>query len=138
MEHADPLVPPNVPGDEWTYPYAGIAAGQPYTLRLTGQDGAPFGGGGDDAVTRHWLRVDPNFHSDNLGALVFEHAGDHRAESATIPGAVLTPGVRRLFLMTERDGLCNTISSGTVFPGQLVPQNGIISGGISIPIKVNG
>ncbi len=51
---------------------------------------------------------------------------------------MLTPGVRRLFLMTERDGLCNTISFDTVFPGQLVPQNGIISGGISIPIKVNG
>ena len=54
----------------------------------------------------------------------------------TIPGSVLTPGVHRLFLMTERDGRCTNVSSGTVFPNQLVPQDGIISGGISVPIKV--
>jgi hypothetical protein len=122
--------------DGWTYPYAGIPAGKPYSLPVTGQDGAPFGGGGDDAVTRHWLRVDPAFHSGTLGTLVSEHLGAHRNEKLTIPGSVLTPGIHRLFLMTERDGSCTNLSSGTVFPNQLVPQNGIISGGISVPIKV--
>jgi len=124
--------------DEWTYPYAGIPAGQPYAIRMTGQDGAPFGGGGDDVVTRHWLRMDPNFHSDDLGTAIFEHAGAHRDETVTIPGAALTPGVHRLFLMTERDGTCTNVASGTAFPGQLVPQDGIVSGGISVPVKVNG
>jgi hypothetical protein len=123
--------------DEWTYPYAGVPAWQPLTIPMTGQDGAPFGGGGDDVVTHHWLRVDPAFHSDVLGTLIFEHAGAHRAESVTIPGTVMAPGVRRLFLMTERDGLCTQISSGTVFSGQRTPQDGIISGGLSVPIKVN-
>ena len=51
---------------------------------------------------------------------------------------MLTPGIRRLFLMTERDGLCSRVSSGTVFPNQLIPQNGIVSGAISVPVKVNG
>jgi hypothetical protein len=123
--------------DEWTYPYAGIPGGQPYTLNMSGQDGAPFGGGGDDEVTRHWLRVDPNFHSSDLGTLVMEHAGPHRNEQVTVPGHLLTPGVHFLFLMTERDGRCTGVSSGTVFPGQKVPQDGIVSGGIRIPIKVN-
>lgn len=123
--------------DEWTYPYGGIPAGQPYSIRMTGQDGAPFGGGGDDLVTRHWLRVDPNFHSSDLGTLIFEHAGEHRDETVTIPGSSLTPGVRKLFLMTERDGRCTTVSTGSVFPNQLIPQDGIISGGLSVPIKVN-
>lgn len=123
--------------DEWTYPYEGIPAGQPYTIRMSGQDGAPFGAGGDDVVTRHWLRLDPNFHTANLGTPIFEHAGEHRDESVTIPGQLLTPGVHVLFLVTERDGLCTQVSSDTVFPGQLLPQDGIISGGIRIPIKVN-
>ena len=123
--------------DEWTYPYSGIPAGQAYVIRMSGQDGAPFGGGGDDVVTRHWLRLDPSFHSALLGNLVFEHAGAHRDEAVTIPGHLLTPGVHFLFLMTERDGRCSQLSSGTVFDGQKVPQDGIISGGIRIPIKVN-
>jgi len=123
--------------DEWTYPYGGIPAYQPYTIRMSGQDGAPFGGGGDDEVTRHWLRFDPSFHSSNLGTLVFEHAGAHRDEAATIPGPLLTPGVHFLFLMTERDGRCTQISSGTVFDGRRTPQDGIISGGIRVPIRVN-
>ena len=123
--------------DEWTYPYAGIPAGEPYTVRMSGQDGAPFGGGGDDQVTRHWLRFDPNFHSSDLGTLVFEHVGPHRDEAMTIPGNLLTPGVHFLFLMTERDGRCTQTSTGTVFPGQKMPQDGIISGGMRIPIKVN-
>ncbi|MEJ7582970.1 MAG: hypothetical protein WKF43_02565 [Acidimicrobiales bacterium] len=67
---------------------------------------------------------------------VFEHDGAHRNETVTVPGSVLTPGVHRLFLMTERDGTCNSVSTGTVFPNQLTPQDGIISGGISVPIKV--
>jgi hypothetical protein len=123
--------------DGWTYPYAGIPAGKPYSLPVTGQDGAPFGGGGDDAITRHWLRVDPAFHNGTLGTLVFEHPGAHRNEEVTIPGSVLTPGMHRLFLMTERDGRCTTVSSDTLFPNQLIPQDGIISGGIAVPIKVN-
>jgi len=123
--------------DEWSYPYAGIPAGQPYTFRLSGQDGAPFGGGGDDDVTRHWLRFDPNFHSADLGTLVFERAGAGRDEPVTVPGNLLTSGVHFLFLMTERDAACSSVSADTVFPGQKVPQDGIISGGIRIPIKVN-
>ncbi|MBA2614387.1 MAG: hypothetical protein H0U90_01170 [Actinobacteria bacterium] len=123
--------------DEWTYPYAGIPAGEPYTLNVSGQDGAPFGGGGDDAVTSHWLRLDPNFHSADLGTSVFDHPGAHRNEAVTIPGNLLTPGVHFLFLMTERDGLCTATSTGTVFPGQKVPQDGILSGGLRIPIQVN-
>jgi hypothetical protein len=123
--------------DEWTYPYAGIPPGQPYTIRMSGQDGAPFGGGGDDAVTRHWLRFDSNFHSFDLGSLIVETPGPGRDQSVAIPGSLLTPGVHFLFLMTERDGLCTQVSSGTVFPGQKTPQDGIISGGLRIPIKVN-
>jgi hypothetical protein len=122
--------------DEWTYPYGGIPAGQAYTIRMSGQDGAPFGSG-DDEVTRHWLRFDPAFHAGTLGTLIFEHPGAHRDETVTVPGHLLTPGVHRIFLMTERDGRCTQISPDTVFPNQRVPQDGIISGGISIPIKVN-
>jgi hypothetical protein len=39
--------------------------------------------------------------------------------------------------MTERDGLCTQVSSATVLPGQRVPQDGILSGGIGMPITVN-
>ena len=123
--------------DEWTYPYAGIPAGQAYTVPLSGQDGAPFGGGGDDHVTRHWLRLDPNFHSADVGTSIAEHAGPHRYESVTVPGHLLTPGVHVLFVMTERDGLCTRTSSGTVFSNQQMPQDGILSGGLRIPIQVN-
>jgi len=55
-----------------------------------------------------------------------------------VPRRLSAPRFTSRFLMTARDGTCTNVASGTVFAGQLVPQDGIVSGGISVGIKVNG
>jgi hypothetical protein len=118
--------------DEWTYPYAGIPAGQSYTLPVSGRDGA----GGTTAVDRHWVSFDPSFHANSLGTFLIDHAGSHTKESLTIPGNLLTAGLHSIFVMAEEVDKCTAIASGTSFPNQIVPQDGRISGGIRIPILV--
>ena len=117
----------------WVYPYAGIPAGQSYTLGIHGVDGAE----GTTVIDRHYVTLDPNFHAGGNGTFLIDHAGAHRNDPLTLPGSLLTPGVHAIFIMSEEDGRCTTLSPGTVFPNQIVPQDGEVSGGLRIPIKVN-
>lgn len=117
----------------WVYPYAGIPAGQSYTLTFYGVDGAE----GTTTIDRHFVTLDPDFHAGNNGTFLVDHTGAHRNDPVTLPGSLLTPGIHSLFIMSEESGRCTTLSPGTVFPNQKVPQDGEVSGGIRIPIKVN-
>jgi hypothetical protein len=117
----------------WVYPYAGVPAGQSYTLNIHGVDGAE----GTTVIDRHYATLDPNFHAGNNGTFLIDALGANRNAPLTLPGSLLTPGVHYIFIMSEEDGRCTTLSPGTVFPNQIVPQDGEVSGGLRIPIKVN-
>jgi hypothetical protein len=117
----------------WLYPYGGIPSGQSYTLNISGIDGAE----GTTSIDGHYVTLNPRFHTGGNGTFLFNHAGAHRNETITLAGSQLPPGELVLFIMSEEDGRCTALSPGTVFPNQKVPQDGEVSGGLRIPIKVN-
>jgi hypothetical protein len=116
----------------WTYPYGGIPAGQSYTLNYFGRDGA----GGTPSIDGHYVTLDPDFHNGSNGTFLINQTGSTQSSPVTLPGSKLTAGIHYLFIMSEERGRCTTLSEGTVFPNQKVPQDGEVSGGLRIPIKV--
>lgn len=117
----------------WTYPYAGIPQGQSYALGYYARDGAE----GTTSIDGYFVTLDPEFHTGDTGDMLVQQTGSANSGTVTLPGSALTPGTHVLFIMSEERGRCTTLSPGTSFPNQNVPQDGEVSGGIRIPIKVN-
>jgi hypothetical protein len=117
----------------WTYPYGGIPQGQSYALGYYARDGAE----GTTSVDGYFVTLDPDFHHGDVGDMLIQQTGSTSSGTVTLPGSSLTPGTHFLFIMSEDRGRCTALSPGTSFPNQNVPQDGEVSGGIRIPIKVN-
>lgn len=123
----------------WRYPYDGIPAAQNYALDVHLRDGAS----GTEGVTGHFARLDPRFHMNDQGVVLFDHGGEHDPESLSVPGGALTLGAgdapreHVLFLMTFENDECTELSDPPGFPDQMVPEDGEVSGGIRIPVRVN-
>lgn len=119
----------------WEYPYDGVPPAHDYKLYTHFRDGAS----GTTEVSGHFARLNPRFHMNDQGLILFNHPDPHSADLLTTPGSAFTldaeggPREHALFLMTFEDGECTDSPD----PDQIVPQDGQISGGIRIPILVN-
>jgi len=112
----------------WTYPWQGILPNVAYSLPISGRDG----GGDNNTITGWVVRLDPNFHNDDVGFRVDSGGGAANGVSVTIPANRVTTGIRRLVVIGFANGMCSTATAEGI-----IPQNGQVSGVMAIPIKVN-
>jgi hypothetical protein len=110
----------------FSYPYGGRSPNTNYIIRYSGRDGA----GDNNLVSGHIVRLDPQFHTGGLGTLIDSAGGAVTNKEDTIYAAQMKTGIRRIVVIGFANANC-TSGAGAV------PQDGIVSGVISIPIKVN-
>jgi hypothetical protein len=108
-------------------PYANIPSGTPYTIKVGARDGA--GENNHNTITSWEVRLDPDFHAGVKGDSVAGGTTPVYGLAVTIPGHLMTSGVRKLVVITSAKGSC----SGAGIPS----QNGEVSGVMAIPLKVN-
>lgn len=112
------------------YPWTGIARNTAYKLKISGRDGA--GVGNNTLVTGFEVRWDPNFHMDTLGTLIDSGSTAVTGRVVTVPaGKVTGPKIHKLVIMGRANQKCTAPVTG-----QIVPQDGEVSGVLAVPIKV--
>jgi hypothetical protein len=114
------------------YPFGGISPNQPYSIKISGRDGA-----GDNLLVSKWeVRWDPNFHMDTLGTLIASGTFPVTNQTVTIQAGLITSRVvpHKLVIITHANEKCTTPAT----PGSgIVPQDGEVSGVMAFPVKVN-
>jgi hypothetical protein len=111
----------------FTYPYGGRTPNTNYTISIGGRDGA----GDNSQLSGYIVRLDPDFHNNVLGTLIDSAGVAVVGKQDTIYAAQMKTGTHRIVVIGFANAKCMTTTGG------IFPQDGIVSGVISIPIKVN-
>jgi hypothetical protein len=108
----------------WQYPWTGIGHASDYVLNIGARDGA-----GDNTTLNHWdVRFDPDFHHGDKGDSIAAGTFGVSNKQVTIKKALLTVDLHHLVIIASASPSCST--------PPFTPQDGEVSGVISIPIKV--